>query len=145
MITPHDLPKEDYLKDLMQHVQLDSPSDDFVDRVMQEIQVVPQEHTSSKPIFTFLKSFFPYAALIIIILVVIGTSDLPFLNWIPGKAYYFENLAPYLNIFLTTIKNIFSSSYVSFGLLIGFSGGFLFLADKFLFSRFSRRKSHTIA
>lgn len=145
MNSTNDLPEKDYLKDLMQHVQLESPSDGFVDRIMQGIQAVPQEHKSNNSILIFLRSFIPYAALIIILLVVVGTSDLPFLNWIPGKAYYFENAVPYINIFLTAIKNFFNSSYVSFGLLVGFSGCLLFLADKFLVSRFSRRKSHTVA
>lgn len=141
MTTHRDLPEEDYLKKLMQHVPLENPSDDFVDRVMHAIQSVPQRQKAGNPVFVFLRSYVPYAALIFILLVVVGTSDLPFLNWLPGKVYYLDNFVPYFNIFITTLRNLFSSSYVSFGLLIGFSGCLLFLADTLLSSRFSRRKS----
>ncbi len=68
------------------------------------------------------------------VLLVLLTSDIPFLNWIPGKNYYLNILVPYFGTLLAGLKNVFSSKYVSFGMLVLASAGLLMLIDRF-FSR----------
>ena len=127
--------KDDYLRDLIQKIPLDSPSDDFVNRVMAGIQMDPQAAPEKKPYFLYIKAAFPYAILTLAVLIVFSTSDLPWLNWIPGKENFYENLVPYFGSLFLGLKNAFASKYVSFGLLILVSAGLLFVIDQW----FSRR------
>jgi hypothetical protein len=127
--------KDDFLRSLIQKSPLDSPSDDFVDRVMANLLLAPETAPAKKPYFLYVKAAFPFAVLILVLVVVFSTSDLPFLNWLPGKEYYLNSLAPYIGSLFDGVKNAFASKYVSFGLLISVSAGLLFLIDRW----FSRR------
>ena len=129
-----DLIKDDFLRDLIQQMPLDSPSDDFVERVMAGVQTLPQTVPVQKTFFWYLKAVFPYAVMLFILSVIFLTSDLPFLNWLPGKNYYMHNLVPYFGTLFAIVKNALTSKYVSFGLLIIGSSVFLFVVDQ-LFSR----------
>ena len=132
-----DFTKEDFLRDLIQQSPLDSPSNDFVDRVMANIQMTPEVAEAKKPLYLYLQASMPYALISLLLIFVLATSDLPVFNWLPGKNYLVENLLPYMAILVTTMKNVFASKFVNFGLLIGFSAGILFLIDRI----FSRRTS----
>ena len=129
-----DFGKNDFLRGLIKQIAMDSPSDEFVDRVMASIQVTPEIVPVHKPFFWYMKTTLPYALLIFLLFVVFSTSDLPFLNWLPGKSYYMNNLVPYFGTLFAGLKTAFTTKYVSFGLLIIASTGFLFLIDR-LFSR----------
>ncbi|MEI7662420.1 MAG: hypothetical protein WCK34_09490 [Bacteroidota bacterium] len=128
------LSNDDFLRGLIQQSPLESPSDDFVDRVMAGILVAPETAPVRKPFYLYLKTIVPYALLALLVLLVFFTSDIPFLNWFPGKNYVTHNLVPYFETLFSGLKNAFSSRYVSFGLLIITSTGLLFLVDQ-LFSR----------
>ncbi len=129
-----DFLKDDFLRELINRSPLDSPSEDFVDRVMAGIQTNAEVEVVKKPFFHYLKVSAPYFILVFFIFVVIATSDLPLFNWFPGKAYFTNNLMPYLETLFMVFKKAFSSKFVSWGLLISFSTGVLFLIDR-LFSR----------
>ena len=129
--------KDDFLTGLIQQIPLESPSDDFVERVMASIQPATQPVLVQKPFPSYVKGAVPYALLTILLLLVFSTSDLPFLNWLPGKSYYMNNLVPYLGTLFNGLKNAFASRYVSFGLMTAASMALLFVIDRF----FSRRTS----
>ncbi len=129
--------KIDFLRELIEKSPLESPSDDFVDRVMSNIRLAPETAPVKKPFYLYLKTAFPYAAVLLVLLFIFTTSDLPLFNWIPGKEYFLKSLFTTFGSFFTAMKNAFASKYVSLGLLIGFSGGLLFIIDRW----FSRRTS----
>jgi hypothetical protein len=137
MMEKDEFLKDDFLRELIQRSPLDSPSDDFVDRVMANIQLSPEVVVVKTPFYQHLKAAVPYAIITLFVFLVIATSDLPIFNWFPGKEYLTNNLAPYLGTLLLIFKNAFASKFVSWGLLISFSAGMLFLIDRF----FSRRTS----
>ena len=128
---------DDILRELIQRIPLDSPSENFVDRVMAGVQTSPAVVVARKPFFLYLKTAVPYTAAALILFFVIATSDLPLFNWVPGKDYLLQNLLPYFQALFTIFKNAFSSKFVSLGLLISFAAGALFLIDRLL----SRRTS----
>ncbi|MDP1621790.1 MAG: hypothetical protein Q8M08_05570 [Bacteroidales bacterium] len=129
--------KDDFLREFMQDNPLDSPSDDFTGRVMASIQNAPEAVVMKQPFYLYLKTAIPYLIISLIIFVVIATSDLPIFNWIPGKDYLMNSLLPYFETMFMVFKKAFTSKYVSWGLLISFSAGILFLIDRM----FSRRAS----
>jgi len=130
-----DLTKDDFLGRLIQQSPLESPSDDFVDKVMAGIQQAPESRPLRPELLSLLKKIFPVIFLLVMFVVVICTSDIPFLNWLPGKNYYFGTLLPYIGNSLSCLKDVFSSKYFSLGMTILFSGAVLFLVDHF----FTRR------
>ena len=125
---------DDFLRDLIRRSPLDHPSDDFVYRVMANIQTAPEVVAEKKSFFFYLKTVVPYAVITLVVFFVFATSDLPVFKWIPGKDYLTGNLLPYLGTLFLVFKNAFASKFVSWGLLISFSAGVLFLVDR-LFSR----------
>jgi hypothetical protein len=131
--------EDDFIKELIKKSPLESPSDDFVDRVMAQIQAAPEVVVSEKPFYLYLKSAMPYALTAVLLTVVIATSDLPLFNWLPGRDYLVGTIMTYFGTFFTVLKNAFASRYVSWVLLISFSAGFLFLVDRLI----SRRPSAT--
>jgi hypothetical protein len=134
MMEKDEFLKDDFLRELIQRSPLDSPSDDFVDRVMANLQLSPDAVIVKKPFYLHLKAAVPYTVITLFVFLVIATSDLPIFNWFPGKEYLTHNLLPYLGTLLTLFKNAFASKFVSWGLLISFSAGILFFVDR-LFSR----------
>lgn len=126
--------KDDFLADLIRRSPLDSPPDDFVDRVMATIQPAPEAAVVKKPFMLMLKSVVPYAVIAIILLVTIATSDLPLFNWLPGKDHFMKDMAAYLGTLFTVFRNAFASKYVSWVALISISAAVLFTIDR-LFTR----------
>lgn len=130
-----ELRSDDYISNLIRQTPLDSPADDFVDRVMAAIQAEPVVAPERKTFLSHMKSGLPFAALIIFCLLIFSTSDLPFLNGIPGKGYFMNEIMPYIGTLIASLKAAFASKYVTWGLLVAIAGGLLFLVDRF----FSRR------
>jgi len=128
---------DDFLRDLIRRSPLDSPSDDFVDRIMAGLHPAPEVSRVKKPFMLTLKAAVPYAIVALILLVIISTSDLPLFNWLPGKDYFKKDLGPYLGSLVHVFKNAFASKYVSWVVLISFSATVLFTIDRLL----SRRTS----
>jgi hypothetical protein len=137
MMEKDDFLNDDFLRELIRRSPLDSPSDDFVDRVMSQIQVTPEVSVVKKPMYFYLRTAIPYALVTLIFFFVISTSDLPLFNWLPGKNYFINNLLTYFGTMFTLLKSAFTSKYVSWILLISCSAGMLFFLDR----QFSRRTS----
>jgi hypothetical protein len=129
-----DLNKDDFLGRLIQQSPIDCPSEDFVERVMANIHIAPEKAPSRNPFLGYLNTAAPYILLVLVFIVVFSTSDLPFLNWMPGKTYYLSNLVPCFATLFAGFKDVFATKYVSFGLLIVASASLLFVID-LLFSR----------
>ena len=129
--------KDDVLRKLMNRIPLDSPSDDFVERVMADIQLISPVQYVKKPFFPYLKSVVPYLLIALFLFFVFFTSDLPIFSWVPGKDIFLNNLTAYFGTFFALLKNAFASKFVSWGLLVSGSAGVLFYIDRF----FSRRAS----
>jgi hypothetical protein len=101
---------------------------------MANINPSPEISIVKKPFYFYLKSIAPYAVITLILFFVFATSDLPIFKWLPGKDYFTNYFLPYWGTIFTVLKNAFASKFVSWGLLISFSAGILFLFD-LLFSR----------
>jgi hypothetical protein len=132
-----DFLKDDFLGRLIRNSPLDSPPDDFVDRVMAGIQPEPEIVPAKKPFFLMVGRVVPYAVLVMLLLIVFATSDLPFLNWLPRWDYFAISVLPWFNSLFASLKTAFASKYVSMGLVVSISGGLLFLADRLFGRRFS--------
>ena len=129
-----DIRSDDFLGNLIRQVPLESPSGDFVDRVMSAIQ--PEAvATEKKKSYFYLQSALPYIALGMFCLLIFFTSDLPFLNNLSGKGSVLNEIIRSMAGLFKGIAASLDSKYISWGLLVGIAGGLLFFVDRF----FSRR------
>ncbi len=129
-----DFLKDDFLREIIKRSPLEAPSDDFVDRVMAGIQVVPETEAVKKPFYLDFRGAIPYAVIALVCLLVIATSDLPIFNWLPGKDYFMNYLLPSMGTLMATLKSAFATKFVSWVVLISVSAGMLYFIDR-LFSR----------
>ena len=129
--------EDDYLRELIRRSPLDTPSEDFVDRVMANIQILPETQEVKQPFYFYVKSYVPYAIITLVLVLVISTSDFSLFNWMTGSGYMKNTLLPYIGTLTSILAKAFASRYVSWVILISFSAGILFLIDRF----FSRRAS----
>lgn len=136
--------KDDFIGKLIQGSPLERPSDDFVDGVMEKIRLVPENALLKRPFFLMVRSVIPYMVVTFIIVFIFFTSDLPILSWLPGKKYWAFTLIPYFDTLFTSIKNVFISKYVSFGLVILASAVFLFFIDRILSRKGSVHRHTTV-
>ena len=127
--------QDDFLRKLIQQSPLESPSDDFVDRVMDNITVAPELVPVRKSFLSYANTAIPYAILSLVLVTVFTTSDFPFLNWLPGREYFQNSILPYFGSLFTSLKIVFTSKYVTFGILISISAGVLFLIDNWFTKR----------
>jgi hypothetical protein len=124
---------DDFLRDLIRKTPLDSPSDDFLEKVMGNIQLEPRVAPVKQPFFLWVKSAWPYALAGFILIVFLFTSDLPFTNIIPGKDWFGKSLLPYFESLFAGVKNLFAhSKYTTVGLTVLFTGGLLVMLDQLL-------------
>jgi hypothetical protein len=127
---------DDFLRDLMNKTPLDSPSDDFLEKVMGNIQLEPNVAPVRQPFFLWVKYAWPYALAGLMLIIFLFTSDLPFTNVLPGKDYFVKNLLPYFGSLIGGMKNLFvHSKYTTIGLSVLFSGGLLVMLDQLLHKR----------
>ena len=133
--------KDDFLQDdllakMMQDVPLESPSAGFVEELMAKIQPAPVMVPAQKPFFLFLKNSWSYAVISFILIIFLLTSDLPFLNIIPGKEFFTHSFLPYFASLFSVIKSSFGNmKNVSIPLMIIAAGGFLLLMDHWVFRK----------
>jgi hypothetical protein len=131
-----DFLEDDFLRDLVQKSPLESPSDDFVGRVMEQVGTQPV--AEKQPFFLTLKAISGYAALFGFAVLFLLTSDYPVLDFIPGKLILKENLLSVLNSFVEPFKLLFGNAKsLSIPIMIVVSAGLFFILDIFL----SRRKA----
>lgn len=126
---------DDYLGNLIRTCPVDCPSDDFVQRIMATIAPEPIVVAEKKTFYHYILSTLPYAALVLFCIFIFATSDLPFLNGLTGKGFIMNEMVPYIANMFSGIMSSFDSKFISWGLLVGIAGAFLFLVDRF----FSRR------
>jgi hypothetical protein len=129
-----DMLKDDFLGDLIRKVPLESPSDEFINKVMAGIKPLPAPVIVERPYFLWIRSSFPYVALGAIIIFILFSSDIPYLNFISGKEYFSVLFLKIFHPFWISMKTVVSSRFITYSLLTGVSAGFLFIIDK-LFSR----------
>jgi len=127
-----DMLKNDYLADLISQVPLESPSEDFLARVMAGIEPLPAHVPEKRHYLVWLKWGLSYISLATVIILILYTSDIPYLNSIFRGDYSSGIFSNIIRPFFFTLKNFLSLKYVSYALLIGISAGFLFLVDVFL-------------
>jgi hypothetical protein len=135
--------KDDLLGRLISRTSVESPSEDFVDRVMSGIPVEPLLIREKKPFYLFLKGTLPWILLSVAVIAVLFTSDIPFLSDIPGKTYFTQSLGPYLLSMFSGFTKLFTDSKVGiYSVMILFAGGGLLALDYFLNNRvFSRQRT----
>lgn len=129
--------KDDYIEDdalrkLIRLSPLESPSEKFIERVMNEVQVIPVVDKSKNRLFFYIKSILPYFGVAALVLLFVFSSDLPFGQFVPGNGYMEKYFLPYFNSVAGSFKSIFALKYVTFALGIAFCAGFLVLLDYFI-------------
>jgi hypothetical protein len=132
-----DVIKDDFLAGLIKKVPLESPSDEFVNKVMAGIKTVPAAVAGKQPRFYWMRSFLPYLGIGIIVVFILISSDIPYMNFIGGKEFLSSLFLKVFQPFWITMKALLSSRFITYSLLIGVSAGFLFIIDKLFSRRFS--------
>ena len=129
-----DLVNDDFLADLLRKMPLETPSDEFINKVMAGIEPLPVLVNEKKPYFLWVKSSIPFIGLGMFVLLIIFSSDIPYLNLNYGRDYFSLIFIKAFQPFIVSMKTLLSSKFITYSLLIGVSAGFLFIVDK-LFSR----------
>jgi hypothetical protein len=131
-----DFLSDDLLKDLFRNQSWENPGDDFTGNVMEQILQAPEVAPVKKPFYLILLSSWPYILLLLVSVVFLMTSDLPFTDYIPGKEYFTKNLLPYLGSLFSGFKPLVSNiKTISIPLMIILAGSLLVSFDHFLFRK----------
>ena len=131
-----DFLSDDLLKDLFRNQSWESPGDDFTGNVMEQILRAPEVAMVKKPFYLNLLSSWPYILLLLVSVVFLMTSDLPFTDYIPGKEYFTKNLLPYLGSLFSGFKPLVSNiKTISIPLMIILASSLLVGFDHFLFQK----------
>ena len=129
-----DFLEDDFLRGLIEKHQLETPSDDFVQKVMMQVSIQPV--AERKSIFSYIKSASGFLLLFAFILFFILTSDLPYLNFFSGKIIFSEYILPFFNSIIMPFKVLFNSlKSLTIPLMIVVSAGLFFFLDLFLSSK----------
>jgi hypothetical protein len=134
---PNDFKEDELLGRLINQVPLDGPSEGFVDLVMDRIRTAPAIAPQKQPVFLFIRTFFPYVLLAGILIFILWTSDIPFLEQFPGSSYFSERFWPYL---LSLFSRDFIQNflyYLTFALMILVPTVILLLIDRLWIHRSS--------
>ena len=133
-----DFLKDDFLKELFGKQPLDSPSDDFTEKVMAGIRLNPEFSLARKPYYLYLKASWPYVLIALTVIIYLISSDLPYSKFIPGKDYFENILFPYMKNLSVGFISLFSFiKSATLPLAILASGLLLFILDRFFFHRHS--------
>ena len=130
-MTDNNMIRDDFLKQLFEETQLESPSDDFTGRVMVDIENLGNESVS---ITEWILSKIWYLVLAVMILVVVAGV----LYFTPGsREIISKEYRPLLfdipQIVLNNFRNLFSSIKLSsVTVVILISIGSIFIADQFV-------------
>ena len=132
---------DDFLRNLIGKSTLESPSDGFVEKVMSRIQPQPDVVPVNRSIFSYLKSSIGYFLLAAFLVGFFLTSDISFMNWIPGKQYFLNTFLPYFDSLFTGLKS-FSGNGKSFSIpiMIIVASGLFFFLDRLLSQRIFGRQ-----
>ena len=138
----NDFFNDDFLRNLVKKSSLGSPSDGFVEKVMQ--QVIPQMENvpGKRPFLLYLRSFFGFLLIAAVLAGFFWTSDIPVLNWLPGKQFFDTSILPAFESLFTWFKNIYGNgkSFI-IPLMILAASGLFYLLDRLLDYRNNLRNS----
>jgi hypothetical protein len=135
---------DDLLKDLFRDQQWEVPGDAFTGNVMEQISMATEVSPVKKPLFAILRSSWPYVIIVLVSVLFLLTSDLPFTDYIPGKGYFTKNLIPYFSSLLSTLKPLISNGRaISIPIMVILGGIFLVGFDHFLFRKVEIRHQTT--
>ncbi len=126
--------RDDLIGKLIQNSASEEPSEGFINEVMEKIRLAPKFVPLKRNYFSVVKATIPYLIVTFILVLIVFTSDFPFLNNLLDNYLLTITYIRYIELLSASLKNIFSSAYVTFGLMIGVSVFFLFLID-LIFSR----------
>jgi hypothetical protein len=128
-----DFLNDDFLRKMIGKSDLESPSDGFVENVMDRIRSQPDVSPVPGSFFSFLKSSSGYFLLAAILIGFFLTSDIPFMNWIPGKHYFSDTFLPYFSSMFESLKSLSGTGKsVSIPIMIIIASGLFFFLDKLL-------------
>lgn len=129
---------DDILKELIGKSTPLSPSGDFTKNVMDQVRMQPVVVPEEASFTANMKSVAGYLLVAAVIAGFFITSDIPFMNWIPGKQSFIDTFAVYFGPVLSSIKSI-SLKSLSIPLMIVVATGLFFLVDTFLAQRNAAR------
>jgi hypothetical protein len=128
-----DLINDDFLRNLVRKSSIQSPSDDFVEKVMERISPQPAVAPVNRSFFYFLKSYLGYFLLAFILVAFFWTSDISVLSWLPGKQYFIDNVLPSFDFLYSWLRPLSGSGKgFSIPIMILVASGLFFLVDKFI-------------
>ncbi len=125
---------DDLFRDLIQKSTPDTPSDAFVDNVMEQIRRAPEVAPAKRPYYLYLKSAFPLIGLAAIVVLFLVSSDLPIIDNLLGTGSYKQTVLFYFNLLSDSIRVVVAWKFFSFGIMVLLAGGILVVIDQ-LFSR----------
>jgi hypothetical protein len=127
---------DDFLRKLIGKSTVEGPSDGFVEKVMSRIQVQPDVAPMNRSFFFYLKSSVGYFLLAAVLVGFFLTSDISFMNWIPGKQYFLNTFLPYFDSLFTGLKLLSGNGKgLSIPIMIIVASGLFFLVDRLLTNR----------
>ncbi len=126
---------DDFLRELIRQSAPDSPSDGFVEQVMAGIAVQPEPEMVQKRWQDYLKQFFPFFLITLVLIFVLSTSDIPGFGWLSAKDLWTRQLLPSIGSWFGVLLKAFSYKYIQWGMMIGISAGLLFTIDRVLSRR----------
>ena len=140
-----DLLYDDFLREMIGKSTLESPSDGFVEKVMDRIQPQPDVAPVTRSFFFFLKSSIGYVLLAAILVGFFLTSDISFMNWIPGKYYFSDTFLPYFSSLFAGLKSLSGNGKtLSIPIMIIVASGLFFLLDRLITSRNAIRHNPSV-
>jgi len=136
---------DEFLRKLIGKSTSESPSDDFVKKVMSRIHPQPDVAPVTRSFFFFLKSFIGYIFLVAILVGFFLTSDISFMTWLPGKQYFVNTFLPYFDSLFIGLKSL-SGSGTSFSIpiMILVASGLFFFFDRLLTHRNAIRNQPSV-
>jgi hypothetical protein len=136
--------QDPFLKDLLATTPLERPSDDFVARVMAEVESIPVPVPVRKIFLIWIRRSFPWILLSGLILVVFFTSDFLVINKIPGIADIRQLVVTSATSFLQSFQNIFSGKFAFLVLAILVSGAILFIIERLFLRKTTSHKPYIL-
>jgi hypothetical protein len=128
-----DLFDDDFLRKMVAKSPTEIPSDGFVEKVMSRIQPQPDVIPATSSFSLFLKSYTVYFLLALFLIGFFLTSDIQFMNWIPGKHYFSDTFLPYFNSLFAGLKSLSGNGKsLSIPIMIIVASGLFFLLDRLI-------------
>lgn len=133
---------DDFLKKLIGKSSLETPSDGFVEKVMERIMPQPETVPGKGVFLLYLKYVLGFLTIAVVLTGFFWTSDIPVLNWLPGREYFNATILPAFDSLFAWVKHLSGSGK---GLTIPFmilgASGLFFLLDRLLAYRSRVRNS----